>query len=130
MSAGGAAKCYQLAAWDTSIEVTGRARVLEPLVCSDAEVAIQREGDVTTYECSIPFSVVRDAVEPAEGREFFLSVLVHDLGGTGLRDLGRAAGLWARPDDATAWSRWKGATEEKEPPLGNKVRWGLCTSKY
>jgi len=130
MSALGAAKCYQLAAADTAIEVTRKARVLEPLACSDVEVAILRESDLTHYECSIPFSLLRDAVEPAEGREFFLSVLVHDPDGTGLRDLGQAAGLWARPDDATAWSCWTDSTREKEPPLGNKVRWGLCTSKY
>ncbi len=130
MSAGGAAQCYQLAAVDTALEATRKARALGPLACSDVEVAIQREGDMTHYECSIPFSLLREAVEPAEGREFFLSVLVHDPDGTGLRDLGQAAGLWARPDDATAWSRWMDAAGERAPPLGNQVRWGLCTSKY
>jgi hypothetical protein len=129
-SAADAAKCFQLAAWDTPQEVTGQARALEPLVCGDAEVAISRDGDVTCYECSFPFSLLREAVEPAEGREFYLSVLVHDPGGTGLRDLGRSAGLWTQPDDGRAWSRWRGAAIENEPPLGNKVRWGLCTSKY
>lgn len=126
----GAAQCFQLAAWDTPLEAVNEARPLEPLACSDVEVAILRKGDVTNYECSIPFSMLREAVEPAEGREFFLSVLIHDPNGTGLRDLGRTAGLWPRADDATAWSRWTGATWEGESPLGNKVRWGLCTSKY
>ncbi len=130
MLAGDAAKCFQLAAWDTPIEVAGKTRALEPLACSDAEIAILRDGEVTHYECSIPFSLLREAVEPAEGREFFLSVLVHDPDGTGLRDLGCAAGLWARADDATAWSPWMGAAWAKQVPLGNKVRWGLCTSKY
>jgi hypothetical protein len=129
-SAGGAATCFQLAAWDTPLEAVSEPRALEPLACRDAEVAILREGDVTNYECSIPFSMLREAVEPAEGREFFLSVIIHDPDGTGFRDLGRAAGLWPRPDNATAWSRWAGAKSAEEPPLGNKVRWGLCTSKY
>lgn len=129
-SAGGAAKCFQLAAWDTPRELAGQLRSLEPLVCSDAETAIVRDGDVSYYECSLPFSVLCEAVEPAEGREFFLSVLVHDPDGTGVRDLGRAAGLWTQPDDAQAWSRWRGMAAGNEPPLGNQVRWGLCTSKY
>ena len=51
---------------------------MESLACGDAETAIVRDGDVTYYECSLPFSLLREAVEPAEGREFFLSVLVHD----------------------------------------------------
>lgn len=129
-SAGGAAKCFQLAAWGTPLEAVNEPQSLEPLACSEAEVAILRQGDLTNYECSIPFSMLREAVEPAEGREFFLSVLIHDPDGTGLRDLGRTAGLWPRADDATAWSRWTGARWVGESPLGNKVRWGLCTSKY
>lgn len=129
-SAGGTAKCFQLAAWDTPSESTSKPRAIEPLACGDAEIAVLREGDVTHYECSIPFSMLRDAVEPAEGREFFFSVLIHDPDGTGVRDLGHATGLWPRPDDATSWSRWKGASVGDATPLGNKVRWGLCTSKY
>ena len=129
-SAGGVAKCFQLAAWDTPQARTSETQSLEPLVCSDAETAIVRDGDVTYYECSLPFSLLREAIEPAEGREFFLSVLVHDPDGTGLRDLGRAAGLWTQPDDAQAWSRWRGMAAGGVPPLGNQVRWGLCTSKY
>jgi hypothetical protein len=129
-SVGGAAKCFQLAAWDTPRARAGDAQSLEPLESSDVETAIVRDGEVTYYECSLPFSRLREAIEPAEGREFFLSVLVHDPDGTGLRDLGRAAGLWPEPDDAQAWSRWRGMAAPLEPPLGNQVRWGLCTSKY
>lgn len=129
-SVGDAAKCFQLAAWDTPRELAGQVRSLEPLLCSDAETAIVRDGEVTYYECSLPFSLLREVIEPAEGREFFLSVLVHDPDGTGLRDLGRAAGLWTQPDDAQAWSRWRGMAAGNEPSFGNKVRWGLCTSKY
>ncbi len=130
VSAGDAAKCFQIAGWDTPLEVTREPRDLEPLACSDVEIAIRREDGMTHYECSIPFSLLRDAVEPAEGREFFLSVLIHDPDGTGVRDLGRAAGLWARPGDALAWSRWIRQEGNTSRPLGNQVRWGLCTSKY
>jgi hypothetical protein len=129
-SAGGVAKCFQLAAWDTPRALASEAQSLEPLECSDVETAIVRDGEMTYYECSLPFSRLREAIEPAEGREFFLSVLVHDPDGTGLRDLGRAAGLWPGPDDAQAWSRWRGMAAGSEPPLDNQVRWGLCTSKY
>jgi hypothetical protein len=129
-AAGGVARCFQLAGWDTPRERAGETQSLEPLACGDAETAVVRDVGVTYYECSLPFSLLREAVEPAEGREFFLAMLVHDPDGTGIRDLGRAAGLWTQPDDAQAWSRWRGMAAEKVPPLGNQVRWGLCTSKY
>jgi len=128
-SADGGARCYQLAACDT-IREFGQPPTLESLVCDEAEVAILREGDITYYECSFPFGLLREVLEPAEGREFFLSVLVHDPDGTGLRDLGQAVGLWARADDSQAWSRWRGMARGDRPPVGNQVRWGLCTSKY
>lgn len=130
LSAAGDARCFQLAAWDTPQAATGQQRGLESLPCDEAEIAILRDGDVTYYECSLPFRLLREAVEPAEGREFFLSVLVHDPDGSGLRDLGQAAGLWAEPDGAQAWSRWPGLARGATLPRGNQVRWGLCTSKY
>jgi hypothetical protein len=73
---------------------------------------------------------MRDLIQPMEGREFHFSVLVHDPDGTGVRDLGRAAGLWVSADDADAWSRWDGADWDGWTSCGNDVRWGLCTSKY
>jgi len=130
VSAGGKPGCFQLAGWDTPRGRAGELQSLEPLACGDAETAIVREGDVTYYECSLPFSLLREALEPAEGREFFLSVLVHDPDGTGLRDLGRAAGLWTQPEDALAWSRWRPTAPGGDRPRGYHVRWGLCTSKY
>ena len=129
-SAAGVARGFQLAAWDMPRTVAAQERALEPLQCDDVEIAIQRDGDVTYYECSLPFRLIREAIEPAEGREFYLSVLVHDPDGTGLRDLGRAAGLWPGADDAHAWSRWRGMAQGAVLPSDNRVRWGLCTSKY
>ena len=69
-------------------------------------------------------------IRPTEGREFYMSVLAHDPDGTGLRDLGTAAELWPSPDDADAWSRWGGDMRSRKTPLGNKILWGMCTSKY
>ena len=55
-------------------------------------------------------------LEPAEGREFYLAVLVRDPDGTGLRDVGTAAGLWPEANDRQAWSRWPGAVWGDQPP--------------
>ena len=124
------ARCFQLAAWDTPRELAAQPRALEPLVCDEAELAVVRDGLVTYYECSLPFSLVREAIVPDVGREFFLSVLVHDPDGTGPRDLGQAAGLWTDAYGAWTWSRWGPMARRDELPPGTRVRWGLCTSKY
>ena len=126
----GAGKCFQLAAMDTKLDETKKTRGLEPLAYEDADIAVRREGDVTYYECSLPFRPMRDDIRPSEGREFFMSVLVHDPDGTGIRDLGAAAVLWPTDEDASAWSRWQGACWGDKPVLGNKIRSGFCTSKY
>jgi len=123
-------RCFQLAAMDTKLDETNKTRNLEPLACEDAEISVRRSGDVTYYECSLSFRPMRDDIRPSEGREFFMSVLVHDPDGTGIRDLGEAAGLWRTDEDAHAWSRWQGACWGDKPVLGNKVRAGFCTSKY
>jgi len=85
---------------------------------------------VTYYECSIPFRLLRDRIRPSEGREFHLSVLVHDPGGTGIRDWGQAAGMGPPERNRLAWSLWQGAKWGDEPPFDNKTHWGLCSSKY
>ena len=76
---------------DTTLGEMLKARPLEGLACDDADVVVRREGDVTVYECSFSFGPMRDEIRPMEGREFSMSVLVHDPDDTGLRDLGRAA---------------------------------------
>lgn len=129
-AAGDTGRCFQLAAMDTKLDETKKTRGLGPLAYEDADIAIRREGDVTYYECSLPFKPMRDDIRPSEGREFFMSVLVHDPDGTGIRDLGRAAVLWPTEEDASAWSRWQGACWGDKPVLGNKIRSGFCTSKY
>jgi NPCBM-associated, NEW3 domain of alpha-galactosidase len=130
VAAGDAARCFGLAATDTPWSDIERPRTLEPLALPDAEVAVRRVGDVTYYECALPFRLLRDEIRPSEGAEFFLSVLIHDPDGTGLRDLAQAAGLGPSARDRQAWSRWPGAKWGDAPPLNHPIRWGLCTSKY
>jgi len=126
----GAGKCFQLAAPGTPLAETQEPRALGPLVCDDAEVAVSRAGHTTFYEIALPFRPMRDHIRPSEGREFCLSVLVHDPDGTGVRDWGRAAGLWPWQRNALAWSRWPGAQWGDHPPFDNKTPWGMCSSKY
>ena len=68
-------------------------------------------------------------IRAAPGREFCLSVLVHDGDGTGLRDWGRAAGLWPQQRNRLAWCLWQGAKWPKDPPFDNKIEWGFCSSR-
>jgi hypothetical protein len=127
---GDGARCFRLATPDTPLEQIGKPRELAGSAWEDAEVAVRRDGTVTYYECSLPFRPMQEYLRPSEGREFFLSVLVHDPDGTGIRDLGAAAGLWPSTEDAMAWSRWPGAVWGDDVPRGNKIRWGFCASKY
>jgi hypothetical protein len=69
-------------------------------------------------------------IEPMEGREFGLSLLVHDPDGTGLRDFGEAAGLWPWQRSRLAWSQWPGARWAKDAPFDNRIEWGFCSSKH
>ncbi len=123
-------KCFQLAAPETKLAECQQPRELGPLEYEKAKVAVSRTGGITYYECSIPFRPMREKIRPSEGREFFLSVLVHDPDGTGIRDWGQAAGLWPSQRNRMAWSLWPGAAWGKKPPFDNKLQWGLCTSKY
>lgn len=125
-----AGKCFQLARPGMKLAETQKRRDLGPIEYIDAKVAVARNAGVTYYECSIPFGPIRGDIRPGEGREFFLSVLVHDPDGTGLRDLGAAVGLWPSQRNRLAFSDWSGAKWPEIPPFDNKIRWGLCASKY
>ncbi|MFV1964739.1 MAG: hypothetical protein ACC628_04910 [Pirellulaceae bacterium] len=122
--------CFQLAEPGRLLSEGQRERDLTRLQYEDAQVAVRREGSVTYYECSLPFRPMRDQIRPSEGREFCLSVLIHDPDGTGLRDWGTGAGLWPCERSRLAWSVWHGATWGDAPPFDNKIPWGLCSSKY
>jgi len=123
-------RCFLLAEPGMKLADGQKPRELASLAFDDAEVATSRTGGITYYECSIPFRLMRDRIRPSEGREFRLSVLVHDPGGTGLRDWGQAAGLGECQRNRLAWSTWPGAQWDDKPPLDNKTPWGLCSSKY
>jgi hypothetical protein len=124
------ARCFQLAAWDTPLQTAARVRPLETLAYDDAEVVVRRDGDTTYYECSLPWRPMSDRMRPSEGREFYFSLLVHDAQGTGLRDLGTAARLWPADSDAGDWAAWRAPPAGESKPRGNRIRWGMCTSKY
>ncbi len=123
------ARCFQLAELATKLGQTQKPRDLSGLELAGAEAAVSRSGAVTYYECAIPFKALPE-IQPGEGREFCLSLLVHDPDGTGLRDWGQAAGLWPSQRNRLAWSLWPGARFGNVPPLDNKTPWGLCSSKY
>ncbi len=127
---GGKGKCFQLAAPGMKLAEAAKPRSLGTFAYEDADVAVSRKDGVTYYECAIPFRPMRDRIRPSEGREFRLSVLVHDPDGTGIRDWGQAAGLWPCQRNPLAWSKWKGARWGEKPPFDNKVEWGLCSSQY
>ncbi len=123
-------KCFQLATPGMKLGETQQPRSLGPLQYEKATLAVDRKDGVTYYECGLPFRPMREKIRPSEGREFFLSLLVHDPDGTGIRDLGRAAGMWPGQRNRLAWSLWPGAKWGQQPPFDNKLCWGLCTSKY
>lgn len=127
--AGQGGRCFRLAEPGTKLSVTQADRDLSELEIEDPKLAIWRDGNTTYYEWGISFRSL-SGIRPSEGREFFLSLLIHDPDGTGLRDWGEAAGLWPSQRNRLAWSDWPGATWGDEPPMDNKLEWGMCSSKY
>ncbi|MBM4037595.1 MAG: hypothetical protein FJ290_03695 [Planctomycetes bacterium] len=121
-------KCFVLAAPDTLLSAAQEVRELAALELKSAKLAIRRRGGVTRYEAALPLSAL-PGIEPMEGREFGFSVLVHDPDGTGLRDMGEAAGLWPWQRNRLAWSLWAGARWGKDAPFDNRIEWGFCSSK-
>ncbi len=122
-------KCFQLADTATKLGATQAPRDVASLAADQAELAVIRKDKVTYYECAIPLKLLSE-LRAGEGREFCFSILVHDPDGTGIRDWGSAAGLWAGDRNRLAWSLWPGARWEQQPPFDNKTPWGMCSSKY
>jgi len=122
--------CYRLAGPDTPMSQVEQERPLESLVADAARLAVARQGEITYYECTIPWGDMRQSMQPAEGREFYLSVLVHDPDGTGIRDWGEAAGLWPTQRHWRAWCKWVGAQWADTPPMDCRTPWGLCSSRF
>jgi hypothetical protein len=129
-------KCFQLAEPGMKLAQGQAERPLADLEFDKAKIAVVSHKDgppyvknFTYYECGIPFRSL-SKIKAGEGREFFLSVLVHDPDGTGVRDWGQAAGLWPSQRNRLAWSRFPGAQFGEQAPFDNKTQWGMCSSKY
>ena len=127
--AGQGGRLFRLAEPDMELVETQQERDLADLEIEDPKLAVWREGNTTYYEWGVSFRSLK-GIRPSEGREFFLSVLVHDPDGTGIRDWGEAAGMWPCQRNRLAWSVWPGAKWSEEAPMDNKVEWGMCSSKY
>ncbi|MCU0958893.1 MAG: hypothetical protein MUF48_02200 [Pirellulaceae bacterium] len=122
--------CYCLMTPGTPSSVAAEPRPVAELPVRSAELIVRRGNGKTYYECSLPWGDMQSYLKPAEGREFNLSVLIHDPDGTGLRDWGEAAGLWESQRNALAWSTWRGARWRDTPPMDSRTPWGLCSSRY
>jgi hypothetical protein len=123
------AKCFALADPATKLGAAQTPRDLASLAIGQVEAVVTRNDKMTYYECAIPLKSLPE-IKAGEGREFCFSVLVHDPGGTGVRDWGQAARLWPSDRNRLAWSVWPGARWGQEPPFDNKTPWGMCSSKY
>ncbi len=122
-------KCFRLMQPGDDITVCSQARVLGALELKGAKVAVKHAKGITIYECSIPLSAM-PKVKPMTGRDYLMSFLVHDPDGTGIRDLGKSAGLWGNRRNKFAWSSWQGVKWGEKPPFDSKIEWGFCTTKY
>jgi hypothetical protein len=122
-------KCFCLMKPGVELSVTQQRRSLEMLQLKEALTIVKRQGTITHYECAIPFAVM-PAIKPDVGREISLSVLVHDPDGTGIRDLGKAMGLWPEQRNWFAWCAWDSVKWSPDPPYDSKIEWGLCSSKH
>ncbi len=122
-------KCFCLIKPGVALSVTQQRRSLERLELKEAQAVVKRQGRTTHYECAIPFAVM-PAIKPDVGREIAFSVLVHDPDGTGIRDWGKAAGLWPEQRNWFAWCAWDPVKWPSEPLYDSKLEWGLCSSKH
>jgi hypothetical protein len=127
-SDGSGGKCFLLARPGEAVSAGQKARPLAGRELAGAQLQVFRAKGVTYYECAIPLQAM-PAMRAEPGREYRFSLLVHDPGGTGLRDWGRAVGLWPWQRNRLAWSRWPGAVWLAEPPYDNKIEGAFCSSK-
>lgn len=117
-------KCYVLGRPEDVRSATPVA--LDDRELANARLAVFRRDGWTHYECSIPFKAL-SGIAPEPGREFCLSVLVHEARG-GMRDWGSAAGLWPEQRNRWAWIDWQGARWPASAPFDNAIEWGFCSS--
>jgi hypothetical protein len=122
-------KCFFLIKPGVKLSVTQQRRPLETLELKEAQVVVKRQGRTTHYECAIPFTVMSQ-IKPDVGREIQFSILVHDPDGTGVRDWGKAVGLWPEQRNKFAWCAVDVVEFSGAQPYDSKIEWGLCSSKH
>ena len=122
-------KCFAMIRAGDELSITHKQRPLDALEFKEAEVVVKRKGRITHYECAIPFAAMPQ-IRPDVGRQIAFSILVHDPGGTDIRDWGKAAGLWPEQRNRFAWCRWGSAAWAGEKLYDSKLEWGLCSSKH
>lgn len=124
----GAGRCLVLLSPGDPVSEGQKPRPLSSLdEAPRSTVAVARRGGRTVYEISVSLRAMR-ALRPAPGREFCFSCLVRDPDGTGLRDLGAAAGLPASRRNRYDWSVPAGCDPPEQPPFDGKIEWGFCSS--
>ncbi len=93
----------------------------------DSKTFVWKRDKTVFFEISIPFSVLK-AIRPGEGREFTMSLLVHDPTRGEVRDWGRICS--APKEKSETWIRWKGDSIAETPLTAPRTGWCLCSSKY
>ncbi len=131
MDSGGffkADSCFQLV--NRGDNLTSDSKDLSPLKMDDAEVKVAHKDGVTTYELAIPIKPMFKALKVSAGREFCISLLVHDPDGTGVRDMGSVMNMWEESRNPNAWSNWNGVKWGSEKPFDNKIEHGFSSSVH
>lgn len=126
-AAASAGRCYLLCKPGQDVALSGQRRSLAGLELKDAKVAVKRDGTVTRYEVSVPFALMPE-LKPTTGREFFFSLLVHDPGDTGVRDLGEVMNLWPEDRQPGGWCSWEFVRWGDKTPWFSRIEFGFCSS--
>lgn len=119
--------CWRLLAPDDLLATGQRFRRPPGHAVAGAEIVVQPRSGWTWYEVAIPMKALAP-LRADPGREFAMSVLVHDPDGTGVRDWGGSAGLWPWQRNRLAWSTWLGAQWPDDPPFESRIEFGFCSS--
>lgn len=122
-------RCFQLMSSGDSLTAAREARELSPLLLEEAEVKVKRTDGITRYELAVPMKPMK-SLRATAGREYCFSLLVHDPGGTGVRDMGTVMNLNGAARIPQAWSNWEFAKWNGIVPLDNKVEFGFCSSVH
>ena len=120
-------QCYLLCKPGQDAALAGQRRSLAGLEFMEAKVAVKRAGKVTRYEVSVPFALMPE-LKPTAGREFFFSLLVHDPGDTGVRDLGEVMNLWPEDRQPGGWCSWEFVRWGDKTPWPSRIEFGFCSS--